>query len=63
LKICSTLAFEKNQAPVATASSAQVRQPVYRTALARWKNYSEQLEPLAELLREGGVKLDGQIAG
>ena len=51
------LDFEKNDAPVATASSAQVRQPVYRTALARWKNYTEQLEPLAALLREGGIDL------
>lgn len=49
------LDFDKNEAPVATASSAQVRQPVYRTALARWKNYEEQLEPLAALLSEGGV--------
>ncbi|MDP6437936.1 MAG: sulfotransferase [Gammaproteobacteria bacterium] len=49
--------FDKNEAPVATASSAQVRQPLYRTALERWKNYEEQLEPLAALLREGGIRI------
>jgi tetratricopeptide (TPR) repeat protein len=52
------LHFENNTAPIATASSAQVRQPVYRTALARWKNYAPQLEPLAELLREGGLEIE-----
>jgi tetratricopeptide (TPR) repeat protein len=52
------LRFEQNASPVATASSAQVREPVYRTALARWKNYRKELEPLAELLRKGGVSVD-----
>ena len=47
------LHFEANAAPVATASSAQVREPVYRSALERWKNYRSELEPLAELLRAG----------
>jgi len=52
------LNFEANSAPVATASSAQVREPVYRSALARWKNYRSELEPLAELLRAGGIAVE-----
>lgn len=52
------LNFEANAAPVATASSAQVREPVYRSALARWKNYRRELEPLAELLRAGGIAVE-----
>ncbi len=49
------LAFTNNAAPVATASSAQVRQPIYRTALARWRNYEKELEPLRRLLGDAGV--------
>jgi tetratricopeptide (TPR) repeat protein len=52
------LEFEKNTSPVATASAAQVREPVFRHALSRWKNYRSQLEPLEQLLREGGVDID-----
>jgi tetratricopeptide (TPR) repeat protein len=52
------LNFEKNDAPIATASSAQVRQPVYSSALERWKNYAEQLEPLADLLTAGGIQIE-----
>jgi hypothetical protein len=31
---------------VRTASVAQVRQPIYRRSLARWKNYEGALAPL-----------------
>ena len=33
------LNFHENAAPVATASAAQVRQPLYRSSLDRWKRY------------------------
>jgi hypothetical protein len=48
------LDFHTNQAPVATASSAQVREPIYRTAVERWKRYEAQLQPLAELFSQHG---------
>jgi tetratricopeptide (TPR) repeat protein len=51
----SCLAFESNAAPVATASSAQVRQPIYRTGLERWRHYEHELTPLRELLASAGV--------
>ena len=44
------LAFHENSAPVATASSVQVRQPIYRTSLERWRKYEAQIRPLIELL-------------
>ncbi|RZA28269.1 MAG: sulfotransferase, partial [Proteobacteria bacterium] len=44
------LQFERNEAPVATASAVQVRQPIYRTSLNRWKRYEAQLGELVELL-------------
>lgn len=52
------LAFERNDAPVATASLAQVRSPLYRTSMRRWKRYEPQLAEVLALLREGGVAVD-----
>jgi hypothetical protein len=49
------LAFQDNAAPVATASSVQVRQPIYRTSLERWRHYEHELAPLRALLTEAGV--------
>jgi len=48
------LEFHRNASPVATASSAQVRQPLYRDALERWRRYEQQLQPLADRLAEKG---------
>lgn len=52
------LRFELNDAPVATASATQVRKPIYRSALGRWKHYESELRPLRELLSTGGIDLD-----
>jgi tetratricopeptide (TPR) repeat protein len=49
------LDFQSNAAPVATASSAQVRQPIYRTAVERWRHYERELAPLRALLADEGV--------
>jgi hypothetical protein len=49
------LAFQENVAPVATASSAQVRRPIYRSAVERWRHYERELEPLRALLTEASV--------
>ena len=44
------IAFHKSQRPVRTASAAQVRRPIYRTSLERWRAYERHLAPLlAEL--------------
>ena len=44
------LEFHKTQRPVWTASVNQVRQPIYRTAIGRWRHYKDMLGPLlAEL--------------
>lgn len=51
------LDFHANRAPVATASSAQVRQPIYHSAVARWKHYEPQLQPLAEMFSQHGVNV------
>jgi tetratricopeptide (TPR) repeat protein len=44
------LAFHENKRPVRTASVTQVRQPVYRKSLGRWKNYAGPLADLFALL-------------
>lgn len=41
-----------NTAPVATLSSAQVREPIHRRALEEWRRYQTQLAPLAAALGE-----------
>ncbi len=38
--------------PVATASSWQVRQPIYRTSLQRWRRYADFIGPLRVALQE-----------
>jgi hypothetical protein len=44
------LEFHRTQRPVKTASSSQVRQPIYTSSVARWHNYEKYLGPLlAEL--------------
>jgi hypothetical protein len=40
------LDFHKNNRPVRTASVRQVRQPIYRSSLGRWKNYEADLANL-----------------
>jgi tetratricopeptide (TPR) repeat protein len=44
------LAFHENAAPVATASSVQVRQPLYRSSVGRWSQLQTELAPVIELL-------------
>jgi tetratricopeptide (TPR) repeat protein len=44
------LAFYKTNRPVRTASAAQVRQPIYTTAVGRWRDYEEYLKPLLQAL-------------
>ncbi|WP_370339780.1 sulfotransferase [Parvularcula marina] len=51
--------FHKNASPVATASSAQVRQPLYRTSLDRWRRYRPGIdEALKVLIAEGCLPAD-----
>jgi tetratricopeptide (TPR) repeat protein len=40
------LSFYKDERPVKTASVAQVRQPIYKTSVERWRNYGPGVEPL-----------------
>ena len=46
------LAFHRNDRPVRTASSEQVRQPIYRDAMAQWRRFEAHLGPLKDALGE-----------
>jgi tetratricopeptide (TPR) repeat protein len=46
----SCLRFFQNPRPVRTASSEQVRQPIYREGVDHWRHYETWLEPLASAL-------------
>ncbi len=52
------LHFEQNAAPVGTLSATQVRMPIYRSAVGRWKRYASQLKPLLDLLGSADVEID-----
>lgn len=52
------LRFEENPSAVATASAVQVRAPIYRSALQRWKKYGSRLKPLQDLLESAGVNVE-----
>lgn len=41
---------ERNAAPVATPSSAQVRETIHTRGLGQWRTYAQQLEPLRRAL-------------
>lgn len=44
------LDFHKSDRPVKTASVAQVRKPIYKTAVKRWKKYGDGLQPLVDAI-------------
>lgn len=46
----SCLEFYKSDRPVKTASVAQVRKPIYRSAVERWRRYGDGLAPLVDAL-------------
>ena len=44
------LKFYESEGAVQTASSTQVREPIYTRSIGRWQKYAEQLKPLIEVL-------------
>ena len=46
------LKFNKAPRPVSTASVYQVRQPVYQSAIGRWRHYADHLEPVRRILED-----------
>ncbi|MBL4672676.1 MAG: sulfotransferase [Arenicella sp.] len=48
----SCMRFHENKAPVSTASSVQVRQPLYSGSIGRWQRYGDKLDGLKQTLGE-----------
>jgi tetratricopeptide (TPR) repeat protein len=44
------LRFHENARPVRTASMSQVRQPLYRSSVGRWREFENELKPLIAAL-------------
>jgi len=49
------LHFEDNRAASSTASALQVRRPIHRAGVDRWKHYAGELASLRELLQAAGI--------
>jgi tetratricopeptide (TPR) repeat protein len=47
------LAFHETERPVRTASAAQVRRPIYKTSIGRWRGLKQFLRPLLAELSSG----------
>ena len=56
LKFCNLewdqncLSPHKNKKTVATASLAQVRNPIYKSSIKKWENYSDELSELKKII-------------
>lgn len=46
------LSFHENKEASTTASASQIRRPVYKSSIGKWRNYEQQLAPLAKMLRD-----------
>ncbi|MEM6566878.1 MAG: sulfotransferase [Planctomycetota bacterium] len=57
------LRFHETERRVNSASSTQVRRPLYASAVGRWKPYERHLRPLAAAFQANGVEIEGDAAG
>ncbi len=51
------LDFHLNKSPTATASAAQVRRPINRDSVEKWRAYTNELQPLKQALEAAGFKI------
>jgi tetratricopeptide (TPR) repeat protein len=52
------LDFQSNAAPVSTPSAAQVRRPLYRDAIDRWRRHADVLQPARDYFADHGIAVD-----
>ncbi len=52
------LDFHTNTAPVSTPSAAQVRRPLYRDSVDRWRLHADALAPARDFLLRHGIAVD-----
>ncbi len=51
------LSFHDNPSAVATPSTTQVRQRVYRSSVGRWRDYERHLAPVREFFAAEGIAI------
>ncbi len=56
------LAFHRTERAVRTASLTQVRQPIYKSSVQRWRHYENHLAPLIAALGGDVSRVDGEGA-
>lgn len=49
------LKFYENTSASTTASTAQIREPAYKSSVGKWRNYSDQMQPVADILSKAGI--------
>ena len=54
----SCLDFHKNTAPVSTPSAAQVRRPIYKDSVSKWRVHAEALEPAVRVFEQYGIPVE-----
>ena len=52
------LSFHESDRAVRTASAWQVKQPIYKRSVARWKRYGKAIDPLLKALADEGVEFE-----
>jgi len=53
------LDFHRSDRASTTASAAQVRQPIYRSSVQKWRNHARPLQPVLQRLAKAGL-VDGE---
>lgn len=51
------LKFHENQTASTTASTVQIRQPVYQSSVGKWRNVEQQMQPVVEILENAGIPI------
>lgn len=49
------LDFHQSKSASTTASAAQVRRPIYRSSVKKWRNFEQQLQPVVRRLAAAGL--------
>ena len=47
----------RTERSVLTASKTQVRRPIHKASIEKWRRYEQELQPLLEVLRDGGISV------
>lgn len=61
--LAESIEITRNTAPVTTASSAQVREPINRRGIGAWRKYESKLEPLRLRLERALGRVAGEEQG